>query len=270
MYPKAWKRLLLGKSKRDFLPLNMPQIRTIADAKRQLKIADYLLSAGFKMEPSKSNARDTWFYSPFFRQANGIDENTPSFQIRLGDKGFELWKDFGANAPSEKDNGDIIDLVRFLHRTDFKGALQELRSWAGGVQSTLPKGKSHPTKNPSNQNWEPQMQFAGAYDFLGLKGDFFQMHYICNKRGIDKRLVPIYLKKVKYKHIPKRKHFWGIGWTNESEGWEVRNAYFKGSLGSKDITVIGKKKLGNTVRNYFVFLPIFYSPIFFSRLINLP
>ena len=129
----------------------MSPIRTIADAKRQLKIADYLLSTGFKMEPSKSNARDTWFYSPFFRQANGIDENTPSFQIRLGDKGFELWKDFGANAPSEKDNGDIIDLVSVssigrISKEPCRNSVLGLEEYS----LSLPKAKAQPTKSPSN------------------------------------------------------------------------------------------------------------------------
>ncbi|WP_345952973.1 hypothetical protein [Mucilaginibacter sp. PAMB04168] len=35
-----------------------------------------------------------------------------------------------------------------------------------------------------------------------------------------------------------RKHFFAAGWQNEMSGWEVRNKYFKGCLGSKAITFI--------------------------------
>lgn len=36
----------------------------------------------------------------------------------------------------------------------------------------------------------------------------------------------------------QRKHFFSAGWQNEKEGWEVRNKYFKGCLGHKDISFI--------------------------------
>src|SRR3546814_328666 len=36
----------------------------------------------------------------------------------------------------------------------------------------------------------------------------------------------------------QRKHFFSAGWQNEKGGWEVRNKYFKGCLGHKDISFI--------------------------------
>ena len=61
-------------------------------------------------------------------------------------------------------------------------------------------------------------------------------------RKIDYRASQGYLKEIYYKVGDKT--YFGLAFKNNSGGYEIRNKYFKGAVGTKDITTIqaGEKK----------------------------
>ena len=52
--------------------------------------------------------------------------------------------------------------------------------------------------------------------------------------------------------LNREKNYYGVGWQNESGGWDIRNPYFKGCLGRKDISIItGVSKTVNAFEGMF-------------------
>lgn len=57
-------------------------------------------------------------------------------------------------------------------------------------------------------------------------------------RGISLTLAQRYLKEVKVYNKKSGKHFFALGFINDSGGYELRNEHFKGCIGIKDMTFI--------------------------------
>jgi len=64
-------------------------------------------------------------------------------------------------------------------------------------------------------------------------------------RKIDCRASKQHLKEIYYK--VNNKNYFGLAFENNSGGYEIRNKYFKGAVGTKDITTIAKEKKKNEV-----------------------
>ena len=60
------------------------------------------------------------------------------------------------------------------------------------------------------------------------------------KRKIDIQLSRVYCCEVHYDLY--NKHYFGIAFRNRKGGYEIRNPYYKGCIGHKDITVIKQSK----------------------------
>jgi 5S rRNA maturation endonuclease (ribonuclease M5) len=61
------------------------------------------------------------------------------------------------------------------------------------------------------------------------------------ERGISPETANPYLKEIYYRRGSKT--YFALAFPNDSEGYELRNRYFKGAHGTKDLTVIGRKDL---------------------------
>ena len=217
----------------------MAHNKDIQKLKLDIPISQWLESQGYRRAPQKGNADEIWFYSPFHRDATGQDEGTPSFKVIEGQRGFQVFKDHGSYAPGR--GGDIFNLIQELKGTDFKGAVAELQGQSFDSSKARPqvKTKQSGTLGMTHNN---RLKFLNAFDFNGGKGDYYQLQYI-QSRGIDKNLAPEYLKRVKYRHTQRNKDFWACGWSNRSDGWDIRakaGQYdVKACLMAKDITLIG-------------------------------
>jgi hypothetical protein len=55
-------------------------------------------------------------------------------------------------------------------------------------------------------------------------------------RGLDPKLLGLYLCEVYYQIAGK--NYFAVGFQNDSEGLEIRNKYFKGSIAPKDLSTI--------------------------------
>jgi len=58
------------------------------------------------------------------------------------------------------------------------------------------------------------------------------------KRGIAQQVASQYCKEVHYQN--RDKSYFAVGFPNRSGGYEIRNAYFKGCISPKEISVISK------------------------------
>lgn len=178
---------------------------TCADA-RNYDMVDYL--SGLGIEPAKIRGNDFWYHSPLHR------ERTPSFKIN---RKMNRWFDFGEGL-----GGNLIDFAIRYNNCTVSEFLQMLSDC---------KYVFH----------EPgDFLAAAANSTITILGDqvlssCVLLRYL-KERGIPCQIAQKYCRQVSYR-IGK-KDYYAIGFINNSEGFELRNEYFKGSSLPKDITTI--------------------------------
>ena len=158
--------------------------------------------------PTKQNEKEAWFINPFSK------ENNASFKIN---RKLNYWYLF-----SEGIGGNNIDFMKkYLNAT-----ISEVLNWA------------------ENQNFSSFHQRTNNQKLFNLS----KTYEILEVKDIQHPALIQYLKSRKvedqkhliqeiYYQINDKKYF-GIGFKNDSGGFEIRNAYSKICLGKKDITTI--------------------------------
>ena len=188
--------------------------------KQTVRIADYL---GLTEEKEK----DFFIYSPFRA------EKTPSFKINPV---LNTWYDFGAGF-----GGTILDLIIKLENKDTKEAVKRLRELAGDTTTSNNNFSFFPQQNTFNNKSNNKVT---DYKIKPLNNKAL-IKYL-NDRKIDCRASDGYLQEIYYK--VNDKNYFGLAFLNNSGGYEIRNKYFKGAVGTKDITTIaGQKKKDEVV-----------------------
>ena len=158
--------------------------------------------------PTKQNEREAWFQNPFSK------ENNASFKIN---KNLNYWYLF-----SEGIGGNNIDFMKKY----LNASISEVLNWA------------------ENQNFSSFHQQTKSQKLFNLR----KTYEILEVKEIQHPALIQYLKSRKvedqkhliqeiYYQINDKKYF-GIGFKNDSGGFEIRNAYSKICLGKKDITTI--------------------------------
>jgi len=158
--------------------------------------------------PTKQNEKEAWFLNPFSK------ENDASFKIN---KNLNCWYLF-----SEGIGGNNIDLMKKY----LNASISEVLNWA------------------ENQNFSSFHQQSGNYKLFNLP----KTYEIVEVKDIQHPALVQYLKSRKVerqKHLIQEIHYqmndkkyFGIGFKNDSDGYEIRNAYSKICLGKIDITTI--------------------------------
>jgi hypothetical protein len=72
-----------------------------------------------------------------------------------------------------------------------------------------------------------------------------------HSRGIPLSIGHKYLKEVHTYSKKLKKHFFALGFKNESSGYELRNKYWKGCVGNKDVSFIRGSKLDSKAIHIF-------------------
>ena len=158
--------------------------------------------------PTKQNEKEAWFINPFSK------ENNASFKIN---RKLNYWYLF-----SEGIGGNNIDLMKKY----LNASISEVLNWA------------------ENQNFSSFHQRTNNQKLFNLS----KTYEILEVKDIQHPALIQYLKSRKvedqkhliqeiYYQINDKKYF-GIGFKNDSGGFEIRNAYSKICLGKKDITTI--------------------------------
>lgn len=212
---KAFKKaetLHTGTQRKNGININV--IMNISEAKK-IRIVDYLRFLGH--EPKKTQGWQYWYLSPF------REEKTPSFKVN--DRRNE-WYDFALG-----EGGDIIDLGKQLFGTT---SIEEILKKIEGRASDC--RRIHPFTSFQERVKEEMRDVQ-----VTALGHHALLSYLVSRR-IDLSIGRQYCREIHYEL--RGKHYYAIAFANRSGGFEVRNPYFKGCLGCKDITLVRHGKPG--------------------------
>lgn len=172
---------------------------------KKIDLEIFLKNQGFL--PIKTKGETLWYLSPL------REEHTPSFKV---DTNKNIWYDFG-----EGYGGTIIDLLMRLNNCSVKDVLSML---------SLNTFSFH--QQPQQIKDDPKYSIIRIKELSNQK----LLDYL-TKRKINLDFAKKYCCEVHYS-FTNGKPFYGIGFINNSNGYEVRNQYYKGCLGKKAITTI--------------------------------
>ena len=195
---------------------------TIKQAKA-IPFTVFLSKLGHVPDLSKKHGNDVWYKSPL-----RTDEKTASFHVNVQKN---IWFDFGLSK-----GGNLIDFVIERNNCDVETALEFI------------KQTYSPIFNPSKNVLEPQKDVLRpfiqsnkkeTFKLDEIRRDFAPslLDYLKNKRKINATTITDFAVEVHFSD-QKGKKFFGIGMKNLSEGYEIRNPYFKGSIGKKDLVFV--------------------------------
>ncbi len=194
--------------------------------------------------PTKQSEKEAWFLSPFGT------ENHASFKIN---KNLNFWYLF-----SEGIGGNNVDFMRKY----LNSSISEVLVWAENQNFS-----SFQNQNFSNQKLE---NLTKNYEIIEVKEILHPalLDYL-KTRKVEYQIE--FLKEIHYRMNDKK--YFGIGFKNDSGGYEIRNKYSKICLGKKDISTIKngsenlkifegffdflsfkniEKSLGNETSNYLI------------------
>ncbi|MBF8964061.1 toprim domain-containing protein [Pontibacter sp. FD36] len=196
----------------------------IQQINNEIAITDFLASQG--IQPAYKRGCDWWYISPA-RMA----ERTPSFKVNTR---LNRWYDHGSG-----EGGKIFDLAMRLHRTaSIREVIQLLsrRTIASTATSTL----EIQLLRKQTKGEAPAVTSAPSTGIKILEAkpleDNTQLTNYLQQRGISLRTAAPFCQAVSFSIGTKQ--YEAIGFANRSGGYELRNAWFKGSSSPKDITYI--------------------------------
>ena len=175
--------------------------------------------------PSKTIGFDVWYSSPLH------EERTPSFKINTK---INRWYDHGLQK-----GGNIIDFIAIKFNYTIPEVLKFLKNYSDESIFSFQKQK----KSESNfSETETKVNIIKVVE----------IQHFALKEYLENRKIYHYenesnLKEVHYE-INGKKYF-GIGFQNNSNGFEIRSKYAKICIGKKDITLfVNGDKNKKTIR----------------------
>ena len=182
---------------------------TISEAKA-IDMVDYLSGLGY--QPAKIRNADYWYSSPL------RNEKVPSFKIN---RKLNCWYDHGLGR-----GGSIIDFGIEFYGCSVGEFLQKLNGDFSFHQPFFQQ-----SERPEKERKITILQT-------------FKLTSVPLLRYLEQRRIPVeiarqFCRQVSYKLYDKT--YYGIGFKNDSGGYEIRIPYFKASSSPKDITTIRNK-----------------------------
>ena len=177
---------------------------------KQIRIADYLQSLGYT--PVKQQGNSLWYKSPF------REETEASFKVNTD---RNLWFDYGLGK-----GGNIIDLATELYQsTDLRYLMRCIaNSYLVPSVQTIASSYPHRHSAPSMERFEVvPLEHRALVAYL-------------QERGIPAHIATANCKEAHYS--VNDKPYFAVAFENVSGGWELRNRYFKGCRGRKDISYL--------------------------------
>ena len=166
--------------------------------------------------PSKTIGFDVWYSSPLH------EEKTPSFKINTK---INRWYDHGLQK-----GGNIIDFIAIKFNYTIPEVLKFLENYSNESIFSFQKQKNI-TSNFSETETKVNIIKVTEIQHYALK------EYLENRKIYHYENEPN-LKEVHYE-INGKKYF-GIGFQNRSNGFEIRSKYAKVCIVKKDITLVVK------------------------------
>lgn len=173
--------------------------------------------------PVKQKVSDMWYHSPF------RSEKTPSFHVNAAKN---VWYDFGIGK-----GGTVIDFAcGYLESQGEDSTPRDALRWVNNMMVS----PSSFLSIPKERRTEPKkaLTLSKVYDLQ----DHVLTEYL-QSRGIALPVAKKYLKEVIVNNANTGRKFLAIGLATESDGYELRNRIFKGSISTKSISFIRGKKV---------------------------
>lgn len=172
----------------------------------------------FGLRPIRRYTNYHVYKSPF------RDEYTPSFTIFIN---TNLWMDYGSG-----EKGTVIDLVQKIRNCDFQEALDYMNSEFSN--EVINKVNVPPITNNTNTNQEGKKDYT--IDEVKPLQNIALLKYI-KERKINTSIAKEFCKEIYWTNKNGKKIF-AVAFENNSNGYSVRNNFYKGSLSSQNITFI--------------------------------
>ena len=190
--------------------------------------------------PSKTNGFDKFYFSPF------RDERTASFKINTK---INRWYDHGLQK-----GGNIIDFIAIKFNYTIPEVLKFLENYLNESIFSFQKQKNI-TSNFSETETKVNIIKVTEIQHYALK------EYLENRKIYHYENEPN-LKEVHYEI--NGKNYFGIGFQNRSNAFEIRSKYAKLCIGKKDISLVvkgykNKLRILEGFIDYFSFLNKFKS-----------
>lgn len=176
---------------------------------KKINLKDFLCELGFNHVRQRGN--NYWYLSPF------RDERTASFKVNTT---RNEWFDFGIN-----EGGGIIQLAKFLYHTnDIPELLRRIAEKAPACTRVTLTSRSQQRETvpycmveviPLSNEALLSYLSSRRIDFHAARSECVEIHYVLYN-----------------------KPYYSIGFSNMSGGYEIRNPYFKGCMGEKNISRI--------------------------------
>jgi len=175
---------------------------------------------------SSKEYRDELLYRSPFRK-----ENVPSFFLN---RSKNIWYDFGHG-----EGGNVLDFIMAYYQiSDVSTALISLSKLIGSseqkIESTLRTPTTVTETSPLQISKIQSLQNKALIQYL-------------QERGIPRQTASAYVSEIYYQLVKgnQKKSYFALAFRNLSGGYELRNRYFKGGIGKKDISLLAKRKRGD-------------------------
>lgn len=201
---------------------------------RSLSLENFIKQLGYQ-EVAKGRSNEVWFKSPL------RNEKTPSFKV---DRTTNKWIDFAEDAKQY----DIIDFVKAYGersgwgRLNTSEALQRIAQVTGDLpRQTIRQTRDSLVKAPAPEKSRPSHEAPTfRIDYVGPLQNKKLIDYL-RERKLLIGPAKDYLQQIYYTYLQKDRQYFGLTWTNEQGGQEVRSPYFKTVIGNKAPSIVEVK-----------------------------
>ena len=177
---------------------------------KSIPLAAFLSRLGH--EPAARKGSKLWYKSPL-RQ-----EHTPSFKVETA---LNCWYDFGIGK-----GGNIIDLAAELYQST------DLRYLMRCIANSYPE----PSAQTVASSFPQRHSAPSVEQFEVVPLEHRALVAYLQERGIPAHIAMANCKEANYS--VNDKSYFAVAFENVSGGWELRNRYFKGCKGRKDISYL--------------------------------
>ena len=171
------------------------------------------------LKPDKQKGDDVWFLSPLRA------EKTASFKVQTRKN---VWYDFG-----EGKGGDTVGFaVALLSSYNAPNSVSDGLNWIENRFDGIPLAPAR----VCNKIEKSKSKVLTIKKLQPVQHRLL-IRYL-ESRGITLAVAKKYLKQLCLFNADTKKDFYALGLCNEEDGFEIRNPFFKGSIGTKAITFL--------------------------------
>ena len=176
---------------------------------KSIPLATFMSRLGH--EPVRRSGDKLWYKSPL-RQ-----EHTPSFKVETT---LNCWYDFGIGK-----GGNIVDLAAEIYQST------DMRYLIHCIADSCPMPSMQTVAPP----FAPRHSAPSFEDIRVVPLESHALVAYLQERGIPTKISKAHCQQIHY--CCRGKQYYSVAFANESDGYEVRNRYFKGCISPKDISI---------------------------------